>query len=578
MKIQRLFLILFALAILSCTRQFDPEDHTLYVPLQEKVRNIDPAIAHDQYSNLVIMQAYEGLMTFNYFQKPLQLEPLLADGFPEISKDGLTYLFRIKKGVYFHDHQAFTHGKGRELTAEDFIFSWKRVADPQSKSESFWVFENKILGLSEWRKNILSGTGKFEDPIEGFKAIDTHTLKIQLTTPYYQLLYVLALPMAVALPHEVVRHYRGEIGNHAVGTGPFLLKNWLRNSQLEFVKNPKYHLKFPQNPPEKFLSDAGKPLPLSEKLVIYEIAQDQPRWLMFLKGDLDTILVPKDFMPQILKGTELSQSFKDSGRKLEFPSASDVVYVSFNTEDPILKNKKIRQAMSSAYNREIGKRDFYANLGTLAHGPIPPHFEGYRADAPSPYSKFNLQRAKELLKEAGFPQGEGLPEFVYEMASTNSTERQIAEFFKMQMSQIGIKIKLQSNTWPQFSEKISKKKAQIFMMAWNADYPDAENFLQLFYSPNSSPGPNSSNFKNRAYDDLYRKSKLLPPGPERTLIYQQMEDIIGEEVPWMTIIHRARTVMQQPWLKNYQYEQMIKNSYKYLRIDSAERAEFKKKY
>ncbi|MBY0317013.1 MAG: hypothetical protein K2Q26_15950, partial [Bdellovibrionales bacterium] len=167
MKIQRLFLILTALWTLSCTRQFDPKDNTLYIPLPEKVRNLDPAIAHDQYSTIVIMQAYEGLMTFNYFQKPIQLEPLLSDGFPQISNDGLTYEFRIKKGIYFHDHPAFPQGQGRELNAEDFIFSWKRVADPKSKSESFWVFENKILGLSEWRKNILNGTGKFEDPIEG---------------------------------------------------------------------------------------------------------------------------------------------------------------------------------------------------------------------------------------------------------------------------------------------------------------------------------------------------------------------------------------------------------------------------
>lgn len=549
--------------------------------MQSRIRSLDPALSNDQYSHQILAQVYEGLMSFHYLKRPLQIEPLLADGWPTISSDGLTYEFKIKKGVFFHDHPSFPNGKGREITAHDFIYSWKRISDPKNKSESFWVFEKKIRGLDQWRSRMAEGKANYQEEIEGLVAKDSHTLVIKLTEPYYQLLYVLAMAMTVVVPQEVANYYGAEFGNYAIGTGPFILQKWIRGFQLTYLKNPNYnHMTYPTegSPGDKesgWLDDAGKKLPLIDKLVIYEIQEDQPRWLMFLKGDLDFILCPKDFMSQVLNQQELAPNFKNKNMKLELPSSADVVYISFNTENPYLKNKKIRQALSLAYNRATSHRDFYNSLGTLAHGPIPPNFEGYDSNNIGSYSKFDLQKSKQLLIEAGFPEGKGLPTLQYEMGSANSTERQMAEYFKIQMAQIGINIEIHSNTWPQFTEKIKKKQADIFMMAWNADYPDAENFLQLFYGPNLSPGPNNSNFKNQKYDELYTQAKKLPPGLERSKIYHQMENLLMEESPWIFLIHRSRVALKQSWIKNYRHEQMIKNGYKYIRINADERARSK---
>lgn len=567
---------------LNCTRQFKADDNTLHIALQGKVRSLDPLLSGDLYSHQAVAQAYEGLMAFHYLKRPLQLEPLLAESWPAISQDGLTYTFKIKKSVFFHDNKAFPRGQGRELVASDFIYSWKRIADPKNKSENYWLFENHIVGLDEWRDKMSKGQTTYDEPIEGLQAPDKHTLIIRLKTPYFQLLYALALGVTSVVPHEVVEYYKDQFGNIAVGTGPFILDQWIRGSQLSFSKNKNYqHSVYPQqgtlsDQENGLLQDAQSPLPFLDRLVMYEISEDQPRWLMFLKGDLDYVSTPKDFIKKVLVDHQMASEFSHKKMLIDQPLSGDIVYISFNTEDPFLKNKLVRQAMTLAYDRAQAKQQFYGNIGTLAHGPIPPEFEGYRV-ADSPF-EFNLAKAKLLLAQAGYPGGQGLPVMNYEMASTNSTERQMAEFFKMQMEKIGIQIHIQNNTWPQFTEKVKKKQASIFMLAWNADYPDAENFFQLFYSPNRSPGTNNSNFLSKDFDMLYEKSKKLPPGNERTLVYTQMEKLLEEEAPWIFLIHRAQVWVRHPWVKNFKYEKSIKNNFKFLKINSLQRAEMQKKF
>lgn len=573
------WLLLFVLAC-SCTKKQNSGDKILYVQSRELVRSLDPVLANDIYSQRMVLQIYEGLLHFHYLKRPLTLEPLLAEAMPTISSDGKVIVFKIKKGVRFQDDAAFPHGKGREITAEDFIYSWKRLADPANKSENYWVFRDKIVGYDEWRESIAQGKADYSTPIEGLQALDPHTLKITLKAPNYQILYQFATAAAVVVPKEIVTAYGPEFFSHAVGTGPYHVKEWIRGSKIIFEKNRSYRVeKYPDegeatDEANGLLESSGENLPLVDRVVVYEIVEEQPQWLLFQKRELDLWHVTKDYVGQIVANGKLLPHLESKKIQLSLPVSPDITYVGFNTENPFLKNKKLRQAMAIAYNQDTVLKKFYFSMVVRAHGPIPPGFDGYRAGLKNPYQTHSLQKAKDLIREAGYPDGKGLPVFRFEMPSTNTTARMMAEFFKEQMLLIGVNIQIQPNTWPQFNEKVKGKKADIFEMAWNADYPDAENFLQLFYSKNVSPGPNSSNYSSPEFDALFDKALKLPPGSERTALYEKMEERLIEDMPWIYNFHRTFVWVKQPWLRNHKHDQMVMDIYKYLDVD----LESKKRY
>jgi oligopeptide transport system substrate-binding protein len=244
-------------------------------------------------------------------------------------------------------------------------------------------------------------------------------------------------------------------------------------------------------------------------------------------------------------------------------------------KDPVLgKNKKLRQAMSMAFDTETLISQFYNGRAIVAHSPIPPDIDGYEESFRNTYKTFDLQKARALMKEAGFENGEGLPTFDYDTLST-TTSRQMAESFQQQMGQLGIKLNIRTNTWPQFQERIKNGTVQIYGVAWGADYPDAQNFLQLFYSKNVSPGPNGANYQNPAFDKLYEAALKLPPGPARTKLYHQMRDIVVEDTPWILATHRLGYYLHHGWLKNFKPQSIIGDQFQYLRIDNEERAKRK---
>lgn len=577
-----LWALIYLLLTGGCTKTANPDDTSFHFYLRARVAGLDPISTNDTYSHRVVSQIYEGLLSYHYLKRPIELVPVLAESLPEISKDGLTYTFKIKKGVHFHDHPVFPGGKGRELVAQDFIYSWRRLADPRNRSKNYWVFKNRIQGLDQWRKNISAGTVDYTTPIQGLQAPDSHTLIIKLIKPYYQLLHVLTMGMSAVTPKEVIEYYGKEFDNHAIGTGPYILKEWIRGSQLTLTKNPNYHpMYYPTEGTEEdkalgFLEDAGKRVPFLDKITVHEIPKEQPQYLMFLKGDIDMFIATKDYIPRFVQDLKIAPEHKDSGMRLQLYAADDITYMLFNMDDPVLKNKKLRQAMSMAYDQKTAIRLLYAGFGYDAHGPIPPSLDGYVGAQKNLYKTNDKEKAKRLLAQAGYPGGKGLPTITYDMATTSSATRQIGDFFKQQMAQIGVKIKLIPNTWPQYNQKVKKRQVQLASAAWNADYPDAENFLQLFYGPNSSPGPNSANYNNPRYDALYEKAALLPPSPERTKIYRQMQNILMDEVPWIFHIHRMRVILIRDWLKNYKHSWAIYDTMKYYRVDGPLRAKRQK--
>jgi ABC-type transport system substrate-binding protein len=244
----------------------------------------------------------------------------------------------------------------------------------------------------------------------------------------------------------------------------------------------------------------------------------------------------------------------------------------FNFEHPILgNNKKLRQAMSLAKDVPTMIERFYNGRAIPAHSPIPPGLFGYEKEFRNPYVSYDIPRAGQMLREAGFPGGKGLPEFEY-TSLAHTTSRQMAEHFQQDMKAIGIKIKIIGLTWPEFLNKLKTKNFQIAGAAWGADYPDPENFFQLLYGPNEAPGENGANYKNQVYDSLFNKMAVMQDSPERLEIVTRMKNIVVEDCPWIFNTHRLAERLYYRWLGNYKPCAVDPGNFKYLKIDSTARA------
>lgn len=573
-----------AMMFVGCTKKQNASERVLNLVSTAEIKGFDPINAGDLYSGREISKIYEGLLEFHYLKSPYTLVPNLAEEMPQVSADGLVYTFKIRPGVMFQDDVAFAGGKGRELEAKDFVYSVKRLADSKLNSEGWWVLDGKVKGLNEWRdKNSKLPATNYDEEVEGLKAVDKYTLQFTLAKPFPQFLYSLAMPFTYAVSREVAEKYGKEFLNHPVGTGPYKLEagKFDQTKTIIYVKNPTFRKKlYPSDAsPEfqNFLADKEKPLPLVDKVVVHVMVESQPAWLKFNKGEIDFYGIPKDNFGTAIKDNQLSPELSNKGLILSITPLLDVTYTGFNYENKLFHNVNLRRAMYLAYDEGKSNELFYNKTSFPAQSIVPPGIVGHVADYKNPWKGPKLDEAKKLLAEAGYPEGKGLPEITYDI-SDSTTSRQMAEFFVKQMEQIGVKIKIVASPWPEFMAKVKKKSVQMFGMAWGADYPDAENFLQLLYGPNKSPGANSSNYDNPEYNKMFEKAALMQDSPERTKLYEDLYKYVADNVVLMYNMHRQSYTLRQSWLRNYHTSDLHHNNVQYLNIDNDVKAEALKKF
>jgi len=556
------------------------------------IRGLDPASAGEVSSSLAIARIYEGLLEYDYLARPYKVVPLLAEAMPEISEDGLVYTFKIRKGIYFHDNPCFPDGKGRELVAGDFAYSIKRVADVKNVSSGFWAYNKRIKGI-----NAFHDASKSKEPtdydrmVEGLKVPDSHTLQITLTEPYPQLLYILAMHYSFAIPHEAVEFYGKDFVNHPVGTGPYELVEWRRNSRIEFLRSPKWAETgrvetYPDSGTSGqeaagLLKDAGEQMPFIDRVVQYVIEDTTTSWMMFLSGQLGLSAITRDNWDAVITGDKkLNDSLGERDIDLISSPTLDIFYLGFNWEDPVvgesddpeqnLRNRKLRQALSCAYDFDQMNQFMNYRLHPIG-GPVPQPLAGSLKE-PSPYA-FNLDKARQLLVEAGYPDGKDPKTgkrlvLTLELGSADSNTRQSMELMADMYQKIGIVLKASYNTWPAFIEKMNRRQSQMFSLGWVADYPDAENFLQLFYSKNESPGPNHANYRNAEIDRMYEEIRTMQDTPERTAIYEKMAGIIIEDCPWVYMYQPMSYALKHSWLENYVSHDFPYGTGKYRRVNN----------
>ncbi len=569
------------------------EEKVLHLPMRtDGPKSLDPVRGSTVYDNRASSFVYETLIQYAYFKRPSDataLEPLLLAEMPTVSEDGLTYNFKLKPGVFFHDDPCFPDSKGREMKAEDVIYSWKRMADNDNDPKSWWLMENTIAGFDKYREE-QNAAEKFDydATVEGMKVINDYEFEITLQEPVYRFLYTLAMFQLAVVPREAVEMYGSKFDLHPVGTGPFTLKeeDWVQGKSMVFNKNPNYHECYypteftPEDIEKGFDKDQGKRLPLVDQVEVTMFVEDQPMWLSFSAKDVDYTQVPAENFDDAFtkRGRRSNRTFelKSDYESEDISWASvpllDFIFYGFNMDDSLIggydeKSKKLRQALCLAMDWDERNDRFYNGINIIYDGPIPPglagHPEGH--NAPESYRGPDIPRAKKLLAEAGYPDGEGLPVIEFYTSRGGNNAEQV-EMLARHMEQIGVKLDIKLVDFSTLIENVNTKKAPFFSFAWSSDYPDAENNLALFYGPYESPGANHFNYKRDDYDQMYEKIRTMPPSPERLKIVESMRSMLLEDAPYAGSMARTRFYLINPRLKNFKPSEDFYNWVKYLNV------------
>jgi ABC-type transport system substrate-binding protein len=533
--------------------------------------SLDPAHASTIYANFLTVNLYDTLYRYKYLARPYQLEPNLASALPEISDDGLEITIRLKTGVKFTDDAAFAEGRGREVTAGDFIYSIQagdfiysiqRHFDAKTRARGAWLWQGRIEGLDEWKEN----GSDYQQTIPGFRALDDHTIRIRLKQPYPQFTHTLTQGYAAIVPAEAVMHYGPELANHPVGSGPFRLLSRNR-ARAVLERNPDFRREPFSLEQEGYDSEQqemlglqaleGRVPPFADRVHVEFIAEDEARWNVFQDGGVDFIRVPVSRYDTVLASREPLRLKPEYDDRYHYVGGHEAgfVHTDFNMSDTRIghhpdpqqnqRNRALRCAIVKAFDWSARNKVIYFGIGHVFAGIIPPIAPEYDPHANTAYITRDIAGARELLSGAGWTEDQ-LPVLEYGFSSSVD-DRQMFEQFRGFMADIGYpadRIRPRGfASFGDFAQAFSNRELMMITHSWTMDYPDAENTIQLFHGPNASPGSNISNYQDNEYDDLYRLSATMHPSPERTRLFQRMNQMVIDDCASISGISRTQLLM-----------------------------------
>jgi len=549
--------------------------------------NFDPSFVSDTYSSNIVEEIFEPALTYDPLARPAKLKPLTLEALPEVTDKGQTYTLRVKPGIYFTDDPAF-EGKKRELVAADYAYAMKRLIDPRLSSPNLWLIDGRVAGVSEAAKAAKkSGKFDFDAPIRGLEVVDRYTLRIRLEKPDYNFSYILAMSTMGAQAREVVERYGNEIGAHPVGTGAFKLAEWKRSSRIVLVRNPDYReMYYEAEPPaddpisqQLYAEMKGKRIPQIDRVEVSIIEAPQPRWLAFLNKEIDWVNIPLEFLNMAVPGGKPAPWLEKRGIRYIPSVDADVTYMYWNMKDPVFGGYEpdkiaLRRAISLAYDNQTEILLVRNGMALEAQSPLPPGVVGY--DPAFQLGKtYDPAKARALLDMFGYvdKDGDGWRErpdgspLVFNYATTpEATSRMFTELWKKNMDAIGVRMEVEIAKWPDLRKKSKLGKLANWHLAWTADYPDGENFYQLLYGPNCGSS-NDGCFQLKEFDELYDKIATMPPGPERTELFNKMARIVTVYAPWKLLSHRKRNQLVQPWVLGWRKHGFLHETYRFADID-----------
>ncbi|KGM06979.1 Dipeptide-binding ABC transporter, periplasmic substrate-binding component [Methylophaga thiooxydans] len=649
----------------------DNDVAVLYSSFSLRPKHLDPARSYSSNEIAITGQIYEPPYQYHYLKRPYELEPLAAEALPDVKyldaqgntiKDAkadtgvafTVYTIPIKSGIFYQPHPAFATDENgtflyhqltpvqldeineiadfeqtdtRELRADDFVYQIKRLAHPEIHSPILGLMGEHIVGLTDYAQQLrdIRQQGDVVDlrahDIEGVKVLDNHHYQITVYGKYPQLRFWLAMPFFAPIPWEAEQFYSQAglieknitIDWYPVGTGPFYMTENDPNQRMVLSKNPHFHGEYypsegePEDARNGLLNDAGKPLPMLDKIVFSLEKENTSYWGKFIQGYYDVSGISSDSFDQAVQVSSsgefgLSDSMKEKGIQLETAVGTSTFYIGFNMLDPIVggnaeKAKKLRRAISIAIDHEEYISIFANGRGIPAQGPVPPgifgYVEGEKGINPYTYRWENnepvrrtLDDAKQLLAEAGYPKGRnaktGEPLVLYfDVPASGPDSKAQLDWLRKQFRKLNVQLVIRSTDYNRFQDKIRRGQAQIFQWGWNADYPDPENFLFLLYGPNGkvdSGGENASNYSNPAFDALFEKMRAMPNNAQRQHIIEEMVAIAREDAPWVWGFHPKQFTLFHAWNHNVKSNLMANNTLKYRRLDTELRQELQTKW
>ena len=563
----------------------DP-NKVLHTMFPQAETGFDPAKVHDLYSNTVVEAINEALLTYDYLARPAKLTPRTAEALPEVGEAGRIYTFRIKKGIHFTDDPVFA-GQRRELTAADYAYSIKRLVDPKIRSPYRMLVDGKIEGLDQLAKRAEeSGRFDYDAPVAGLAVLDRYTLKITLREPDYNFPYIMAMPTLGAVAREAVEHYGDDSNAHPIGTGPYRLGKWRRGSLIELLANPDYRgipwtFTAHEAGDERLVAEMrGKILPTIGRIEISIMEEDQGRLLAFQNRELDLFELRGGLAPRMMAGATLKPEFVAMGAKLSRIVDPELAYPYFNMRKGTfvgLGKEKIalRRALILAYDSEEEVRTVWNGQARAIEFPVPPdivgHLPKYRSSNPT-----DLKLAIALLDKFGYKIGadgwrthpDGKPLVVHLTTFPDSEGRLLDELWSKTLNKLNIRLSVDKKKFADVLKAEKTCQIEIRPDRWIADYPDGDNFMQLFYSKNIGQ-TNTSCTDIPEYDALYEKARKLPPGPEREALWVDMARLLEYYGAIRVSVARNRNMVMQKQVIGFKKHPILLADWLYIDLDPA---------
>jgi peptide/nickel transport system substrate-binding protein len=488
------------------------------------VANLDPAFAKSQSVMWVAHQLYNTLVEVD---SQLHIVPSLATRW-DVSADRKTYTFHLRNDVFFHDDACFKNGKGRRLTSEDVVYSFNRIIDQNTASPGTWIFDGKV------------------DSVEGFKALNDTTFQLKLINPYHPILGILSMQYCSIVPKEAVKKYGSDFRRHAVGSGPFQFVAWEEGQALLLKKNPAYFEK----------DSSGSSLPYLDGIKISFYDSKATEFLLFRQGKLHFINdIDASFKDEVLTKKGTLRSEWENKINLQTHPYLNIEYLGMlvDSSNPVLVNSptrlhKVRQAINYGFDRRKMILYLRNSIGIPAEsGFVPTGLPSFDSTLVQGYN-YNPTLARKLLVEAGFTNGKSLLQI---KLLTIPIYANLADYIVKQLEEIGFKIQVEVVQKSLLLDMTSNSKALFFRGSWIADYPDAENYLSVFYSKNPAP-PNYTHYNNPAFDAMFEKALAETNDSARYTYYRQADQIMIQDAPVVPLWYDVVIRLVQPSVKDFQ--------------------------
>jgi ABC-type transport system substrate-binding protein len=563
---------------------------TLHVVLSGAETGFDPQALSDAYSWIVTSAVFDAPYKYDYFGRPARLVPNTAASGLEITDGGRTYTTRIRPGIYFADDPAFK-GRRRELVADDYVFSIKRILDPKVRSPFLYLLEHRLVGLDDvLTRARKDGQLDYSASLEGLQTLDRYSFRIRFKDPYYGFQYWLASIPFVAVAHEVVEAYQDagrRVMENPVGTGAYRLAEWRRAQRIVLEANPNFRKEvYPTPPADASPADmaiakglSGRRLPLTPRVEVNIVEEDQPRLLGFRRGEFDYLEVPSSSINNVLDGETLKPEFVKLGVTLNRAIEPALSFTYFNMDDPVVGGHAadkvaLRRAIAMAYDRDAEIRLLRNDQGRLATQLVPASVPGHDP-ARIPTYRFDPAGARALLDRFGYkvPKSGGyrtMPDghpLVLTMSTTpDSTSRQYDELWKKDLDAIGVHVTFITQKWSELNKMASMGKLQMWSVGMSVPNPDADILYTMLYS--GSIGEfNYARFRVPDYDHAYEASARLPNGPERFALFREMDTLVEAYAPMILNAFRYKNLLVQPWLKGFKENIFVTDNWAYYAVD-----------